>query len=56
MTSAAQRAERGLHRADVVERSGRKIGAQHQTVTASRRVRSSIPTSGDSVAISSGVG
>ena len=49
-------AERGLHRADVVERSRREIGAQHQTVTASRRVRSSIPTSGDRVAINSGVG
>ena len=49
-------AEDGLNGANVVERAGREIGPQHQTVTASRRVRSSIPTRGDSVAINSGVG
>ncbi len=50
-----ERHQRDLHGADVVERAGGEVGADHQAATASRRVRSSMPTSGASTSINSGV-
>src|SRR6266850_2714079 len=49
------RRERDLHRTLVVEGTRREIRAKHYAVTTALRVRSSIPTSGASTFITSGV-
>ena len=48
-------AEHDVNSAHVIERAGGEVGAQHQELMTSTRVRSSMPASGDSTSISSDV-